>query len=370
MGNDMKLTGLPTRTSNRLSRIGLDLGQFGARAVQLRQRRGVYTLANLACVHFESSNSPEALAARHSEFVHGLTSGSSFLGRSVCVSLSLPDVEFHAIDIPEQVLLQSGGQASQAIRYELERLTTLNDQSFEFGHWALPPARTQGANLMAAMTPTPKVLSTVSLCAEGGLECDCVDASPAALGRFLSLLVPDMSTHVWGVLDLGCQSAKLMLIIDGAPVLVRVVGSGGREWTKFIAESLRISPASAEIHKRDYGVGGTGRPEASDAVRVSSLLATALRTTLTDMATEIKRSYEYVLGHYVGSEVGDLVLVGGGGATPGLPEYLHNLLGIQVRRASSYLKESGCRLEMAGSNENRLEEFAAAIGSAKEVESS
>ena len=88
---------------------------------------------------------------------------------------------------------------------------------------------------------------------------------------------------------------------------------------------------------------------------MASLILGALRADLNDLASEVKRSYEYVLSCYPGRRAADLVLCGGGSLLHYFPEFLGNALGIPVRRASSYLQDSGlppgspgtCRLRFA-----------------------
>jgi len=95
---------------------------------------------------------------------------------------------------------------------------------------------------------------------------------------------------------------------------------------------------------------------------LGTLFTGILRRHLTDIASEIKQSYEYVLGCYPSCRASDLILVGGGAGLRNLSEYLTNVLGIAVRRASFYLNRQGCRLRWTGPRPNRVEEFALAIG--------
>jgi Tfp pilus assembly PilM family ATPase len=161
-----------------------------------------------------------------------------------------------------------------------------------------------------------------------------------------------------------------------SPVLIRNTGTGGREWTQRIAEALQLSIGAAEIQKRTHGIALTGRPAAADSLQricmgetadpvrneIGSLLLGALRSDLNDLAAEVKRSYEYALSCYPGRHAGDLVLVGGGAGLRNLPEYLAGVLGITVRKASSYLSESDCRLNYGTDEGHPLEAFAAAVG--------
>jgi Tfp pilus assembly PilM family ATPase len=211
------------------------------------------------------------------------------------------------------------------------------------------------------------------------------------------------------VLDLGERQTRLVLCLGNVPVLARTAGTGGLAWTERIGRELQISPKAAEVHKREHGIALTGRgvrqsspaaveevsgtpklagpatdpdprldhsprrehaasrdlkgesassaPEAhasAPRAQLSSLLLGCLRSELTAIAAEVKRSYEYVLSCYQspGSEgkrsPADLILVGGGAAMRNLPEFLRFALGIPVRRASDYLRDEPTRLRCSG----------------------
>jgi len=155
------------------------------------------------------------------------------------------------------------------------------------------------------------------------------------------------------------------------PVLVRDVGRGGDAWTRRIAEELQVSEKSAEVHKCDAGIGAgeRGYREGSDRLPLKELggvLAGIMKNDLRAIATEIKRSYEYVLSCYGGREAGKLILVGGGAALHNLPEHLTEALGIQVQRGSQLAADTASRLEHGTINSVHLDEYALAIGLAIE----
>ena len=83
---------------------------------------------------------------------------------------------------------------------------------------------------------------------------------------------------------------------------------------------------------------------------------------MNELATEVKRSYEYALACYPGRPVGQLVLVGGGARMRNLPEFLGNALGINVRAAGSLLADDRCHLRASFASPYGVEEFAVAIG--------
>ncbi len=356
----------------RRTRIGLDIGAAGVRAVQLTRSADGYRVANAA--HGDrprtaeqaqrdqegssGESDPRPLAGDIEECVRR----TSFRGKTVATALASPDVEFHTLELPAAALCADEVEAAQIVRFEVERLMSNVHAPLETRHWALPETVRRADQGGRVPVPVPSAIGVgaahetinrmIEACAEAGLTCADLDTSATALCRFGTVLHTWPKDQVWGVLDVGDRQTRLVLCLDDTPVLVRTTGPGGRAWTQRVADALFISFKAAEIHKRDHGIALTGRlnavkTPAEEGARgeLASLILGAVRADLNEIAAEIKRSYEYVLSCYPGRCAGDLVLCGGGSALRNLPEFLGKALGIPVRRASTYLDDSSCRLQ-------------------------
>ncbi len=262
------------------------------------------------------------------------------------------------------------------------RGANLQSTNVETRHWRLPQTSVPAPNAIGAGAAHEIINATIDVCAKAGLTCSDLDTTATALCRFGAALQSRPEDQVWGVLDVGDRQTRLVLCLDDTPVLVRTAGTGGRAWTQRIADALQVSFKAAEIQKRDHGIALTGRqapvresllaPAADEGTRseLASLILGAVRADLNDLASEVKRSYEYVLSCYPGRQAGDLVLCGGGSLLRYLPEFLGTALGIPVRRASSFLQVSepplgsigACRLRFAIEPIAPLEVLAVAVG--------
>jgi len=353
------------------SPIGVDIGAAGVRAVQLTRSGDEYVVS--ASVQVDRNRGEavgEENAGKIARRIADCVSKARFRGRAAVVSLSSPDVEFHALDLPAAVFKSGEENRERIIHSEVERLMSDVGGGVETRHWLLPgsPAGQSPAPSAIGLGARSEVVGRmISSCDGAGLDCRSVEASAIALCRFGAVLRRWGPESTWGVLDVGDRQTRLVLCRDGTPVLVRPTGSGSRAWTQRIAETLNLSPKAAEIHKREYGVAVSGRNAArddSDAVRTGlpAILLGALRRDLNDLAAEIKRSYEYILRCFPGQKAGDLVLTGSGSLLGSLPEFLGNALGIPVRRPSTYLEAGECRLIYRSGHHEPLETFAAAVG--------
>ncbi len=375
------------RRPSRHSPIGLDMGETGVRAVQLTARHDRYTVTAAArCDRHRSDTDDSSVVEALARSIRGCLPQAAFRGRGAVTALNPPDVELHALELPHAVLSLEAAEAAEAVHWELQRLVADPKQPVETRHWLLPEAQGPAPNVIGAAASAEAVSTNLAACQRAGLRCLGVDTAITALCRLGGVLGRFNSDEVWGLLDAGDRQTRLVLCLDDVPVLARTTGSGGRAWTNRIADSLGISVRAAEVHKREHGIAlsprgarpcGTGfqpvrnrfhrgadgtqvvEPPASE---LGSILLGCLRGTLTDLASEVKRSYEYVLSCYRQTGAADLIIVGGGARMRHLPEYLSDALGIPVRRATDYLQEESSRLRCACLPEGSLEAYALAVG--------
>lgn len=356
----------------RPSRLGLDIGANGTRVVQFDvagdrcELLGVARVERSLARNVDDEN--EAALARR---VAACVATGRFEGNRAAAALSSPDVVYHALELPANILAEDATEADRVVRWEIGRLTGESAESMDTTYWPLPKSSASAASAIGVAAPSSQVTRTIAACNGAGLHCQCVDTAAVALSRLVCMIARWSDQDVWGVLDLGYRQSRLVLCVDETPVLVRSAGSGGQAWTERIAEALGVSVSSAETHKRQHGINLTPRGSRRDdtappAIDLGGILLSALRSDLKALATEIKRSYEYVLGCYPERRAGDLVLVGGGASMNHLPEFLGESLGITVRRASSYIDSGDCRLCGVAEYGEMLESIALAAGLAIE----
>lgn len=357
------------RLGRKRTCIGIDVGATGVRAVQLEWIDGTWCATHVARTERGPTDGDptEIDLSEVAPRLRRLVSGESFAGRSAVTAVQSPLIEFHSLELPEQVFHAGHEETRDVVRWELSRLLNKEPELIESSHWMLPPTPAPGPNAMGAAAHCEPIVAFCSLCKEAGLRCERVDAMPMAVQRFGMYLRHWIHRQVWGVLDLGARGSRLVLSVGDVPVLTRDIGTGGAAWTAAIAEALQVSHKAAEIHKREHGIASTPRGARADdaglpSSKLSGLVFGALRQQLGALAAEIKRSYEYILSRYSTCEAADLVLVGGGAAMPHLAGYLGRSLGITVAPASEFLDDATGALRFSSARGLRLEQLAPAIG--------
>jgi len=350
---------------SKVSPVGVDIGSSGVRAVQVASTDSAWRVTQMARVSIvdEKTDKPESPASP----LRRCLQQARFGGKAAYAAISPSDVEFHALELPKALTEGGGGDVDQVVRHEITRLMTQPEEGVETRHWSLPPTTVPAPNAIGVAAGRKAIDTVMTTCEQAGLVCENIETAAGALCRFGTALQARGDEEVWGLLDLGERQARLVLCMGEAPILVRTIGDGGRSWTELIAESLQISFGAAEVHKCDNGVASTvrgtgpGAPEEPSS-RLASMILGVLRSELNKLATEIKRSYEYVLGCYPGRRASDLVLVGGGALMHNVAGFMTRALGINVCGAGSFLGEETCRLKCTPSRRDPLELYAIATG--------
>ena len=136
-----------------------------------------------------------------------------------------------------------------------------------------------------------------------------------ALSR--SLIGNDTSTVM--IVDIGATTADICIIEDGVPILNRGIDTGGEFITKTIMNSLNVDQERAEQFKRDFGLAGGGFKNVPAVIQKS----------LNSIINEIKYVFD-IYQRQSNNHIDKIVLTGGSAFLPSLPEYLSELLNMQV----------------------------------------
>lgn len=317
--------------------IGLDLGRTCLRVAQVRssgQRRTVSLLSSLPIKDQSAALTPEnPMFDRVARWLRQV--GAT--GRTAVVGLSAPDVELHAMQLPPVSDSIDPAHIRQAARFEVERLMRFDEGAAEIDFWRTPPVKGAASGAIGVAASKATVSTMLALCRDARLDCSRVDAAPCALARFGLAWRGNhaVDEEIWGLLDLGERSSRLILCAGPTPVLARAFDYGGDSWASKIADSLRVSRDTAQHQLRDCGISRVARDRSREGSQnainvVAEMIYNVLRRDLDAMQQELERSYRYVLTCYAQRRPGPLILTGGGACMPNLAGLFAERLGIEV----------------------------------------
>jgi len=361
-----------------VSPIGLDVGPRNIRAAQLERSGHFWRVLRTACWSKREDEIGTHASDGFTRRIGRMLQQGEFHGRRVIAGLSVPELEVHSLEIPDRGNSEPGGTFDQAVRWELQRVMSIAEDSAATSYWRLPASAGTRNTAIGVAAQASEVDAVSELAESLGLDCERVDATACALSRLGSVLRgrPDVDQQaVWGVLDVGYRMLRLVVCVGESPALVRILGHGGQAWTESVAGALGLSAEAAEVHKRDYGIDSPRAPTGeADSPEPSTEIATMIRSILNaDLEAavgEIERSYEYVMRCYLDRGAGELLLVGGGADMKGLNGYLTEKLGVEVQRIDDIIQTPGAPVSASPSIRESLGPYACAIGLAIEPEAS
>jgi len=185
-----------------------------------------------------------------------------------------------------------------------------------------PPTEPEGAKrVLLAAAHRDTVDGLVGAVRAAGLRVGAVDLIPLALIRSIGTGVSDEGVGAEAIVSVGGGVTVIVIHEAGIPRFVRSLGVAGRSLTDAIARDLALTVDQAEALKRQ----GDRAPE--DLARAA---AAAMARPLGDLAEQVRGSLDYYRTQPDATTLLRVTLTGGGALSSGLPERLHDLVGLPV----------------------------------------
>lgn len=220
--------------------------------------------------------------------------------RHVILAVASPQVQVREMQVPDL----DPRQRAAALPFQARDVVAMPLDQVVLDFTALGAAdETTGlVNGLLVASPREPVTSAVAAVEAAGLKVARVDLASFAVLR----AVARSGIASEAVIDLGAHLTTLVIHQDGVPSLVRTLTRGGDELTRRLAEKLGMEESEAELVKR------------LDGIEVPGESATALRTLLNPLLTDIRTSINYFRSSHAGALIEQVTLTGRGALLPGL----------------------------------------------------
>lgn len=305
--------------------LGLDLGSYALKAVEVRQ-----TLRGFEAVQLRSLPRPVEDVAlpeliQHFVRMHRLPT------EHVVVALAADRVSSRRLAFP----FHDKKKLSAAVPFEVEGdlLFDIEDVLID---WEVVGGDRTRSQVVATVAPRKEVSELLEALREAGCDPRTVDAEGLVLGNLPAVF------HLPGnrlVLDLGHRKTTCCLLVEGRAVAARSLAVGGLALTRALAADRGLSLEDAERAKCEEGLLRPG-------LAVASPQAGAI---LDRLAREIARTlgaFEPALAGF--SPVSELTLIGGTAQLDRLDEYLTERTGIPAARIGLPVEGQGEALAAGG----------------------
>ena len=327
----------------RRSAVVFEMGAAGMRAAQATSLGGRRRVRDSLRVRrpLDGSEPASPSVSGVADLAQQLIQQGRFIGRDVGLILSPPDVHFHALRVPDDLLQQSPETVCEALSWEVAKELRAEATDLEVRYWPLPSEHRQGLNVMSVGMQRSLAHEWVAQFAARGLDLQRIDVSPSALMEMAIESRQAPQSGLWLIIDLGLSGTHLTVLIDRTPVYVRSIPARGDQWTQTIASTFELEYEAAEALKQRHGL----QPLSGDAA-LQQALSSALTEPIDALIHEAILCCRYAAQSYIGRPMQRVLLAGGGSHLPGLAERMHQTLEVPVERlAAGYTNDAdlcGC----------------------------
>ncbi|RZS56452.1 type IV pilus assembly protein PilM [Microcella putealis] len=267
--------------------VGVDIGATSIRAVEVA---GAGT-AKPTVLRYGSIELPDG-AVKRGEVIEPNTVGNAlkrlwsttkFGTKSVVLGMGNQRVLARDLTVPQQPL----ALIRESLPFQIQDLLPMPVSEAVYDFYPLRAEQQDGKDvvhgiLVAAVKET--VMTNLSAARIAGLKPVGVDLIPFALTRLMSRTEAGSGRVV--LLDIGADTTSFVVVDNGVPQFVRLIGMGGGDITRALVGRLGMTEPDAEAAKRALGLATEGvrdehRPIVEVIYEVAGELITSVRNTIT-----------------------------------------------------------------------------------------
>ncbi len=240
---------------------------------------------------------------------------------------------------PIRMIKLSPKELNQAIKWEAERYLPYSVTEAKISGTIITEDVGDGKNMEVLLIAVPNemVKNSREVIKMAEVEPGPIDLEPFALYRALKYcLEPEQMEQTLAIINLGAAFSSINIFQGNILRHNRTISIAGNSFTKAIGQSLNLSFEEAEKIKKEKGVirvENDATPVAPTTMRIFNLII----PVLTELVTEIQRSFDYYRSHK-GESVDLVVLTGGTARFKNIDTYLFNELGIACETANPFKK--------------------------------
>ena len=310
--------------------VGVDLGSYGVRAVELTLAGGQATLERFAQVTLPPG------AIRDGEVVDATAVASSvrrlwteggFKGKSVVVGVANQRVIVRLAEMPAM----SEEDLTSALRFEAQDLIPIpvDDAILDFQILddVVDSEGDARMRVLLAAAQRDMVRGHLAAVEAAGLRAGVVDVVPFAMVRALTANAGalDFDTRAEAIVCIGGGVTNVVVHERGVPRFVRVLLVGGDDVTDAIVRELDVQIDEAESLKR--------RADISSPDPLVARAGQVVRDRVAPLVEEIRGSLDYYLAQSQSAVIDRVLVTGGGSRMAGLMERLQSQVGANVEPA-------------------------------------
>ncbi len=326
--------------------IGLDIGNYSAKAVLLKERAGKYILVNFAVSDLAEEPIETLEPAQRNSIIQGvikqLVVSAGLKSKDVAISLSGDQIIVRYIKLPYMTKEELKG----VIRFEAEQYIPFSMEQVVLDFCILGEISEEGQKKIEVLLVAIKeeiVNQYIQLLQGAGLNIGLIDTDSMALHNALECNYDRKEGETSAIINIGGKFTNLNIVEDGITRFSRDIPIGGINLTRDISKEFNLGFAEAEKLKLEQGsiiiesenVVLTRIPSKEDkSVRIYS----SISTTMGKLVMEIRRAFDFYESSGKKKSITKAYMCGGTAKLQNIEKFISERLNLPVEILNPFNK--------------------------------
>ncbi len=303
--------------------VGLDIGSSSVKLVQLRERKGSYTLQAFGVAKLPPETIVDGALMNSAAVVQAikdLVAEHKVHTKDVAIGVRGHSVIIKKISLPRM----SQEELDESIHWEAEQYIPFDVKDVHLDTQILSSGTDAAGQMDVLLVAAKKdmIHDFTSLCAEAGLTAVVVDVDAFAVQNAFEASYELASDETVVLINVGASVTNINILSRGTTAFTRDVGMGGNAFTEEIQKSLAVSAEEAEALK-------LGGQDEADAV-VPQEVERVIQAVAEQLAGEIQRSLDFYAATAADGRISRVYLSGGTARLPALFKMIEQRAGVPV----------------------------------------
>ena len=190
--------------------------------------------------------------------------------------------------------------------------------------------------LLAALRD--RIIDAEEVTKRSGFQVSAIELEPLAIMRLLQhTLSSEELKQTIAFINIGANTSNINIFKEGILRHNRVVTVAGNSFTRAIGQAMNLSFDEAESLKKEKGsirIEKEGAPVSPTTMRIFNVIA----PVLTELITEIQRTFDFYRSRYRGETVDLIYLAGGTSKLKNIDRYFSDEIGIRTELFDPFKK--------------------------------
>lgn len=305
--------------------FGLDIGTNAVRAVELKSGSGAKNLHRYGATQVDrkvAKSDSRADQQKLGHLIQELIQSIGISSRNVAVGIPSNKVFSAVFDIDRL----SQEELQKTLEFQADSMipTPLDESKIDWANIGDSPVDKTKIEILLSSVPNKFTEARLDMLESIGLNV--IAFEPDNLSLVRSLLLPD-ATEPQLVVDIGSISTDLVIVMNGAPRLMRSIPTGNESFVRAAQQNLGIDADQASQFVFKFGLSKE---------KLEGQVHQAIIGTVDMLVGEIEKSIRFFQSRYVNNPIQRIVVTGGASTLPEFPLYIANKFSISVEIGNAW----------------------------------